>query len=97
MNQQNKSKIFIAGGGTGGHIYPAVAVAEALKNEYEIYYVGNPRNLEKEITDKIVAIKCEVEKTICILQKNVDKKIAKSIDDTLNELCLSAQTITWEN
>ncbi len=49
MKQQDKSKIFITGGGTGGHIYPAVAIAEALKNEYEIFYVGNPRNLEKDI------------------------------------------------
>ncbi|WP_353579435.1 glycosyltransferase, partial [Acinetobacter baumannii] len=24
-------KIILSGGGTGGHIYPAVAVAEALK------------------------------------------------------------------
>ena len=55
------------------------------------------RNLEKEVADKIVAIKCEMEKTICTLQKDIDKKIAKSIDDTLNELSLSAQTITWEN
>ena len=52
MRQQNKSGIFITGGGTGGHIYPAVAVADALKDEYEIYYVGNPRNLEKEIVQQ---------------------------------------------
>ena len=52
MSQQNKSKIFITGGGTGGHIYPAVAVAEALKDDFEICYVGNPRNLEKEIVQQ---------------------------------------------
>lgn len=41
---------FITGGGTGGHIYPAVAVAEALYNQDEnIYYIGNPRNLEFDI------------------------------------------------
>ncbi len=52
MKQPNKPKIFITGGGTGGHIYPAVAVAEALKTEYEIFYVGNPRNLEKDIVQQ---------------------------------------------
>lgn len=44
-------KFFITGGGTGGHIYPAIAVADALK-DYEIYYVGNPKNLEFEIVSK---------------------------------------------
>lgn len=41
---------FITGGGTGGHIYPAVAVADALANQGEkVFYIGNPRNLEAEI------------------------------------------------
>ena len=41
-------KYFITGGGTGGHIYPAIAVADSLKED-EIYYVGNPKNLEYDI------------------------------------------------
>ena len=48
----NKKVYFITGGGTGGHIYPAVAVADGLldKNpESVIYYVGNPNNLEASI------------------------------------------------
>ena len=48
----SEKKIFITGGGTGGHIYPAVAVADALKNDYELYYVGNPDNLEYSIAIK---------------------------------------------
>ncbi len=43
-------KYFITGGGTGGHIYPAVAVAdELLKQGNKIYYVGNPQKLEATI------------------------------------------------
>lgn len=47
-----KYTYFITGGGTGGHIYPAVAICDALRSDSEtgeIYYVGNPKNLEFEI------------------------------------------------
>ncbi len=48
----NKKTYFITGGGTGGHIYPAIAVADELLKEEDtekIYYVGNPDNLEATI------------------------------------------------
>ena len=57
MSNKNKEKIyFITGGGTGGHIYPAVAIIEELKNQGvkndNIYYLGNKKNLEYEIASK---------------------------------------------
>lgn len=44
-------KIIIAGGGTGGHIFPAIAIANALKkinNEIEILFVGAKGKMEME-------------------------------------------------
>lgn len=45
-------RIIVSGGGTGGHIYPAVAVAEALTRKYgdkvEILFVGAEGKMEME-------------------------------------------------
>ena len=49
---KDKPTIFITGGGTGGHIYPAVAVADYMKTFCDVYYVGNPKNLEYDIVTK---------------------------------------------
>jgi UDP-N-acetylglucosamine--N-acetylmuramyl-(pentapeptide) pyrophosphoryl-undecaprenol N-acetylglucosamine transferase len=45
-------KIILSGGGTGGHIYPAVAVAEELKRQHgsgvEVLFVGAEGKMEME-------------------------------------------------
>lgn len=48
-------KILISGGGTGGHIYPAVAIANELKSKYpacEILFVGALGKMEMEKVPK---------------------------------------------
>ena len=57
IDNKKKRVYFVTGGGTGGHIYPAVAVGNALQKEQDtekVYYVGNPDNLEKKIADEKV-------------------------------------------
>lgn len=48
-------KYLITGGGTGGHIYPALAIANEIKNrdkKAEILYVGTKEGLEAELVPK---------------------------------------------
>jgi UDP-N-acetylglucosamine--N-acetylmuramyl-(pentapeptide) pyrophosphoryl-undecaprenol N-acetylglucosamine transferase len=50
-----KLKVIISGGGTGGHIYPAVAVAQALQKripDVEILFVGASDRMEMEKVPK---------------------------------------------
>ncbi len=45
-------KVIMTGGGTGGHIYPAIAIADKIKKENpdaEILFVGTERGLEKTL------------------------------------------------
>lgn len=46
-------KVILTTGGTGGHIYPALAVAEGLKSKgIETLFIGSSTRMEKEIVPK---------------------------------------------
>jgi len=48
-------RILMTGGGTGGHVYPAIAIAETLKAgfpEAEIAFVGTPKGIENRICQR---------------------------------------------
>ena len=51
----SKKIVVIAGGGTGGHIYPGIAIARALQKldpSVEVHFVGTSRGLESKIVPR---------------------------------------------
>jgi len=51
MNLQKHKRIIISGGGTGGHIFPAISIANALRKidpDIEILFVGAEGRMEME-------------------------------------------------
>lgn len=54
--QKNRFKFLFAGGGTGGHLFPAVAVAEkirAIVPEADILFVGTKSRIEGSVVPKL--------------------------------------------
>lgn len=54
MTEASPLRVLIAGGGTGGHIIPALAIADELKSLFqaEIRFVGTSRGLETKLVPK---------------------------------------------
>lgn len=88
-------KIILSGGGTGGHIYPAVAVAEALKHRFgenvELLFVGAEGKMEME---KVPALGyCIVGLPIAGLQRRLDLKNLAVPFKVLRSIRKAKQTI----
>ncbi len=44
-------RVILAGGGTGGHVIPAIAIAQELRSRYgaEVLFIGTARGLENRL------------------------------------------------
>lgn len=70
-------KVIISGGGTGGHLYPALAIGRAFREKgAEILYIGSEYGIEKNIMPneefryELLPVKALRNKNIFILTKN---------------------------
>ena len=54
MDKNKEKVVFITGGGTGGHIYPALAIAKEIReqNFAKVFYLGKKNSLEKRIAQE---------------------------------------------
>ena len=58
----NKNKIVFTGGGTAGHIYPGIAVADELKSickndNLQIFWIGCSKGMDRNIVEKSMEVK----------------------------------------
>ncbi|MCP9810287.1 glycosyltransferase, partial [Cyanobium sp. HWJ4-Hawea] len=42
-------RLLIAASGTGGHLFPALAVAEAMPGDWDVHWLGVPDRLERQL------------------------------------------------
>jgi len=73
-----KKKVLICGGGTGGHLYPALAIIEYIKDNYplcEILFIGTERGLEREAISKFKIDYRTVKSCGLVLRGNIFRKI----------------------
>jgi len=73
-----KKRIIITGGGTAGHIYPAVSIIEYIKDNYpetEILFIGTGKGMEKDFIGEL-GIEFKTINASCLAgTKNFLKKI----------------------
>lgn len=73
-------KVIISAGGTGGHIYPAVAIIEELKRRdesIEVLYIGSKKGMESELIPSLGIDYKSIE--VMGLPRKINAKLFKSI------------------
>ena len=94
MRQHKHKKVIISGGGTGGHIFPAISIANALRRidpETEILFVGAEGRMEME---KIPAAGYKIIGLPVVgIQRNMPLKNIKVLFKLLKSLSLAKKII----
>jgi len=94
MNLQKHRRVIISGGGTGGHIFPAISIANALRRidrDIEILFVGAEGRMEMEKVPaagyKIVGL------PVAGLQRSITLKNVTVIIKLLKSLAMAKKVI----
>ena len=77
-----RKKILICGGGTGGHLYPAMAIIEYLKDNYplcELFFIGTDKGLGKELIPSFNINYKNIKSSGLILSGNIFRKFLNII------------------
>ena len=74
------SRVLIAGGGTGGHVFPMIAVGEALARErpdVHVTYVGTGRGIEARVVPGVGGVleDLAVVALLCRLRPSLDRVV----------------------
>jgi UDP-N-acetylglucosamine--N-acetylmuramyl-(pentapeptide) pyrophosphoryl-undecaprenol N-acetylglucosamine transferase len=80
-------RIIICGGGTAGHIYPAVAIIEEIikrNNKVQVLFIGSKKGMEKDIASKLGVKFLSVNSTGLLQKASLCKKIKSYLSFLLN-------------
>ncbi len=47
-----KKKLILTGGGTAGHVMPILALVPELQENYELFYIGSHKGIERELIER---------------------------------------------
>ena len=50
---KNKAEIIFTGGGSGGHVMPAITLIQQLQSDYQIEYIGGKKGIERELIGEL--------------------------------------------
>ena len=71
---KKRNNLLIAASGTGGHIFPALAISKKVEKDWNIYWLGVQKRLDSKVLPKkynLLTLKLETPKKISLYYFNI--------------------------